>query len=206
MLMRALLLIGLSLLVACNNSAGPVSGSRNFVGPSSVPRTSTDASPTAAVAQTVPREDVIVNAIDACDPASFNAAIGAGTCVRAGGLKFDDFIAQLTKLGFVGPWHFAPNTVNARTGQEFLVINHGGEVHTFTEVEAFGGGIVASLNELAHVPNVAPECLALEADDFVAPGQTYREDIEEEGVEKYQCCIHPWMRLEARISEGHHQH
>jgi hypothetical protein len=65
---------------------------------------------------------------------------------------------------------------------------------------------VASLNELAHVPNVAPECLVLEADDFVAPGQTYREDIEEEGVEKYQCCIHPWMRLEARISEGHHQH
>ena len=103
-----------------------------------------------AVAQTVPPEDVIVNAIDACDPDSFNAAVGAGTCVRAGGLKFGDFIAQLTKHGFVGPWHFAPNTVNARTGQEFLVINHGGEVHTFTEVEEFG------LNDRVQRPRTWP--------------------------------------------------
>jgi len=50
-------------------------------------------------------------------------------------------------------------------------------------------------------PNVAPECKILEPDDFVAPGATYVENIEESGVEKYQCCIHPWMRLEAHVSE-----
>jgi hypothetical protein len=150
--------------------------------------------------------DVLVNMNDACDPDTFNAALGPGTCVRSGGVRFDDFIALLTRLGFVGPWQFAPNTVNARTGEAFMVINRGGEVHTFTEVEEFGGGIVPNLNELARVPSVAPECLALDAEDFVAPGQTYREDIEEEGNEKYQCCIHPWMRLEAHVSEGAHLH
>jgi hypothetical protein len=150
-----------------------------------------------------PSLDVRVNMQDACDGDTFNAALGAGTCVRNGGLQFDRFIDQLTKLGFVGPWHFAPNVANARTGERFFVVNHGGEVHTFTEVEEFGGGIVHDLNVLAHVPTVAPECLALDPDDFVAPGATYVEDIEEEGDEKYQCCIHPWMRLVAHVTEAH---
>jgi plastocyanin len=142
---------------------------------------------------------------DACDPATFNAVLGEGTCLRNGGVKFDDFIAQLTRLAFAGAWHFAPNNVNAKTGETFLVRNRGGEVHTFTEVEEFGGGIVPDLNALARVPTVAPECQALDADDFVAPGDTYREEIEEAGNEKYQCCIHPWMRLEVHVSapQGH---
>ena len=75
-----------------------------------------------------------------------------------------------------------------------------GETHTFTEVDEFGGGIVPELNERMHLSTVAPECRALEPDDFVAPGQTYREDIEETGHEKYQCCVRPWMRLEANIT------
>jgi hypothetical protein len=79
-------------------------------------------------------------------------------------------------------------------------VNHGGEVHTFTEVEEFGGGIVPALNNLAHTPVEAPECKALESDDFIAPGATYESDTEQEpGEEKYQCCIHPWMRLTAHI-------
>jgi hypothetical protein len=141
--------------------------------------------------------------LDNCDAATFNAEIRPGTCVRNGGLKFEDFIAQLTRLGFVGSWQFAPTVVNAREGQEFHVINRGGEVHTFTEVEEFGGGIVPNLNALAHVPIVAPECLSLASGDFVAPGGTFEEDIEEAGDEKYQCCIHPWMRLTAHVSESH---
>jgi plastocyanin len=144
--------------------------------------------------------DVRVNMMDACDPETFNAVIGPGTCVRNGGVTFENFISQLTRLTRVGAWHFAPPNVNARVGQEFLAINRGGEVHTFTEVEEFGGGIVPMLNELAKTPVVAPECKTLDDDDFVPPGGTYTDDIEEEGVEKYQCCIHPWMRLEARIS------
>jgi hypothetical protein len=61
-------------------------------------------------------QDVRVNMQDACDPASFNAVIGAGACTRAGRMKFDDFIATLTRLGFVGPWHFAQNNANVPAG------------------------------------------------------------------------------------------
>ncbi len=37
--------------------------------------------------------------------------------------------------------------------------------------------------------------------DFLAPGASSREKEDEAGVEKYQCCIHPWMRAEVRIAE-----
>jgi plastocyanin len=136
---------------------------------------------------------------DACDPTTFNAVVGPGTCVRPGGVQFDDFIAELKRKGEDGAWHFAPSTTTAPLGQTLVAINRGGEVHTFTHVKAFGGGIVPLLNDLAHVPNVAPECLHLEGDDFVAPGTTYEEDIEDTGTQRFQCCIHPWMRLEVRV-------
>jgi hypothetical protein len=139
--------------------------------------------------------------LDNCDPDTFNARLGPGACVRSGGLTFENFIAQLTRLGFVGSWHFSRPVTNARVGQTLLVTNRGGEVHTFTEVEEFGGGIVANLNALAGVPNVAPECLNLAPGDFVAPGHTFTETEDEEGDEKYQCCIHPWMRLDLHVTE-----
>ena len=42
----------------------------------------------------------------------------------------------------------------------------------------------------------------LEPDDFVAPGATYEEEEKLEAGEtaKFQCCIHPWMRLEVQVS------
>jgi len=41
----------------------------------------------------------------------------------------------------------------------------------------------------------APECLALQPDDFIAPGGTDRDDtITAPGTTLYECCIHPWMR------------
>lgn len=81
----------------------------------------------------------------------------------------------------------------------FVATNRGGETHTFTEVGQFGGGIVPFLNQLAHVPNVAPECTSLDPDDFVAPDGTYEKQVTTAGTAKFQCCIHPWMRLEARV-------
>jgi hypothetical protein len=135
-----------------------------------------------------------VQMMDACDPQSFNAAIGPGTCIRQGGLEFAKFIALLGKHQKVGAWNFAPPTLSARVGQELLAVNNGGEVHTFTEVEEFGGGIIPDLNALSGEPVPAPECLSLEPGDFVAPGGTDTDEVEEEGTELYQCCLHPWMR------------
>jgi hypothetical protein len=150
--------------------------------------------------------NVIVNLMDACDPETFNApppaGAGPGTCVRNGGVTFQNFIATLMRFGSIGAWHMAPPDSNLLVGQHFLAVNHGGEMHTFTEVEEFGGGVVPELNALAHTPDEAPECKALAPDDFIAPGATFQSDTEqEEGDEKYQCCIHPWMRLTAHVRE-----
>jgi len=147
----------------------------------------------AATADLGPRR---IEILDACDPTSFNAAIGAGTCSRPGGMNFDQFIAEVTRKGSVGAWRFAPaNNVTGKVGQVLLAMNRGGEVHTFTEVEEFGGGIVPLLNQLSGNTTVAPECLALEPDDFIPPGGSDSDDSVESGTEKYQCCIHPWMRV-----------
>jgi plastocyanin len=135
-----------------------------------------------------------IEILDACDPATFNAAIGTGACTRSGGLSFEQFIDQLTRRQVIESWRFSPATVEVRVGQSLLAINRGGEVHTFTEVESFGGGIVPVLNQLSGNPDVAPECLALAPTDFLPPGGSASDDVDEAGTENYQCCIHPWMR------------
>jgi plastocyanin len=135
-----------------------------------------------------------IEMLDACDPTSFDAVLGAGSCTRPGGIVFADFIAQLTARGTIASWRFSPGQVEARVGQTLLAINRGGEAHTFTEVAEFGGGIVPLLNDLTGNPVVAPECQALAPADFIPPGGSTTDDVDEVGSEKYQCCIHPWMR------------
>jgi hypothetical protein len=88
-----------------------------------------------------------------------------------------------------------------QVGQMLVATNRGGETHTFTEVEEFGGGIVSQLNDLTGLTNVAPECNQLMGSDFLAPGASSSEEEEEAGVENYQCCIHPWMRAQVRVTE-----
>ncbi|HTH03493.1 MAG TPA: hypothetical protein VL882_24625 [Vicinamibacterales bacterium] len=142
-----------------------------------------------------------VTIFDACDPETFNAELGAGTCTRSGGVRFASFIEQLGKHHSIGAWHFAPPEVTMRVGQMLVATNRGGEAHTFTEVEEFGGGIIPLLNQLTGLTSVAPECRQLAGGDFLAPGASFSEKEEDAGVEKYQCCIHPWMRAEVRISQ-----
>ena len=132
---------------------------------------------------------------DQCDPATFNAALGAGTCTRQGTVTFAAFNAELTATRSVAAWRFVPTSLAISLGGVITATNQGGEVHTFTEVEQFGGGIVPALNAASGNPNVAPECLRLQASDRIGPGGSFRTDAEtSRGTERYQCCIHPWMR------------
>jgi len=175
--------------LACNRSTSPMSPSA-------------DASSLMATSLNGGSKEQHVNMLDACDPATFNAVIGEGSCTRpGGGVTFQTFIDQLMRHGVAAAWRFTPLNATMRVGDELVAVNQGGETHTFTEVAEFGGGIVDQLNTLAGVPVKAPECLTLDPDDFVAPGGTYRDETTEAGNEKYQCCIHPWMRLEAKIRE-----
>lgn len=142
----------------------------------------------------------LVSMMDACDPETFNTAIGPGTCSqRLGGVTFSQFIAELTRTQRAGAWQFAPLETIASVGQTLLAVNRGGEVHTFTRVAAFGGGIVPPLNELSGNPVPAPECLTLGQADFVAPGATYDVEIGAGGTQLFECCIHPWMRTSVRV-------
>lgn len=142
----------------------------------------------------------IVSMMDACDPESFDAALGVGSCVRNGGVTFERFLEELGKHQKVGSWHFAPPTMNVRVGETLVAINRGGEVHTFTEVAEFGGGFVAELNHLAGTPVPAPECLNFAGIVFVPPGGTDRHAVDDAGTEKYMCCLHPWMRTTVHAS------
>jgi hypothetical protein len=90
-------------------------------------------------------------------------------------------------------------------GESFVATDMGGEVHSFTRVQAFGRGIVPPLNNLAGFPPGPPvaECAKAAAafgagkpnSSFVLPGGTFGEvkDASQTGPNLYQCCIHPWM-------------
>ncbi|HEX7981753.1 MAG TPA: hypothetical protein VF461_24310 [Gemmatimonadaceae bacterium] len=97
-------------------------------------------------------------------------------------------------------WRFSPLNLDIKLGDSFSATNVGGETHTFTEVEHFGGGIVPLLNHLSGNFHIAPECAALTAHDFIPHGGSSPPDTPDEvGVENYQCCIHPWMRMTVTI-------
>lgn len=137
-----------------------------------------------------------IKIFDKCDPATFNAAIGPGTCVGSGDVTFGEFIAELTKERSVDDWEFDPDETEIARGQAITARNFGGEAHTFTAVRAFGGGFVPFLNDLAGTPVPAPECVTFPAvfGTIVPPGRSSQPIILGKGVHEFQCCIHPWMR------------
>jgi hypothetical protein len=58
---------------------------------------------------------------------------------------------------------------------------------------------------------MAPECAAPVApatDRFqLAPGGKLDVEAIAEGIQRFQCCIHPWMRATVRVTpKGHHHH
>jgi plastocyanin len=148
-----------------------------------------------------PKIDAQVSAQDQCDIASFNAALGSGTCTMQGTVTLSSFNSELSSTHQVAAWRFEPATFSVRVGQAITVRNDGGEKHTFTEVAAFGGGIVPTLNSASGNTQEAPECAALAASAMIAPGATFRTGPETDaGVEHYQCCIHPWMRATVTVT------
>jgi len=140
----------------------------------------------------------IIKIMDQCDPASFNA--GGIPCVGHGAVTLDTLLKVLGHSGQMGAWHFAPGELHLRDGEEFQAVNSGGETHTFTEVDEFGGGFVPQLNELSGNLVPAPECTTeFNPADFVAPGAATAPEDEEPGIHHYQCCIHPWMRVDVIV-------
>ena len=92
-------------------------------------------------------------------------------------------------------WRNEPSHLTARAGKSVRVTNKGGRGHTFTEVVNFGGGFVAPLNVgLTRAPECAPP-----QPINLAPGASIEFTASGEGLHKFQCCIHPWMRATIRV-------
>ena len=162
-----------------------------------------------AMAQHDKGNQTTINIRDYCDPASFNAAIGPDTCVRdtsAGSITFPGFVAELQADKSVGAWRFAPWQLRVADGAVLELRNLGGETHTFTKVKRFGGGFVDFLNAASGNPVPAPECATVvdgnlvpqppsDENLFIPAGGSATLPLEHEVVARYQCRIHPWMRI-----------
>jgi hypothetical protein len=149
----------------------------------------------------------IIRIEDQCDPETFNAVFGDATCVSSHpGVAFEHFINELLHTQRAGGWMFSARQVNITEGQQFQARNDGGEVHTFTEVDEFGGGFIPELNDLSGNPVPAPECIALTQkpgfpliDELIPAGGKSEAEDEDAGTHHYQCCIHPWMRMDVTV-------
>jgi len=151
--------------------------------------------------------DANVAIVDNCDPATFNAAVGPGTCATTPhphDTSFSEFVALLFSplaANVIGhpAWQFAPGYVSVRAGQTVRATNAGGESHSFTEVTAFGGGFLDFLNGVGGPTGTVPlvpaaACVSGTGPTLVGPGGTVVINKLSPGVHKFQCCIHPWMR------------
>jgi plastocyanin len=142
--------------------------------------------------------------LDDCDPATFNEAAGPGTCLNVTGGQGVPFPAFLAALPAGHPqWLFYPATLSINRGDTVRAVNQGGEIHTFTEVEEFGGGFVLGLNNPPNSPAVS-ECAVGYANISVAStrliqGSSLLVTDLQEGVHRFECCIHPWMRMEIEV-------
>ena len=146
-------------------------------------------------------------ALDECDPATFNAALGPDFCknVALAALGYATTLSDLfQKAGNGTPdpgWDFEPDTVHLKKGTTLIVVDQGGEPHTFTEVAHYGGGFIPDLNGgEATVPecaggfsNVAvAKTRILQGSQLLVPGLSKGEHL-------FECCIHPWMRVKVEV-------
>jgi plastocyanin len=147
---------------------------------------------------------------DDCEPASFNLAIGPGTCVGNGETTFQEFVAELKDNRTIDDWEFDSRETDVRAGTPIVVRNVGGETHTFTRVARFGPGFVPFLNLL--VFGVAgppvPEFLQPPSTfNFIPAGGTIvlatgPGTSLPVGKYRFECGIHPWMRGTVTVRRG----
>jgi plastocyanin len=145
-----------------------------------------------------------VVALDECDPSTFNAALGPDFChnVTVGAFTTLSDLFAKAAAGTPDPgWDFEPDTLNIKKGTPLIAVDQGGEPHTFTEVAQFGGGFIPGLNA---GQDTVPECVGGFANVAVARTRILQgSQLQVTGLSKgkhfFQCCIHPWMRVEVDV-------
>ena len=144
-------------------------------------------------------------ALDECDPSTFNAALGPDFCKNVTLGAFTVLPDLFTKAAAGNPdpnWDFEPDVLRMKEGTHLSVVDQGGEPHTFTEVDRFGGGFIPGLN--APGEDTVPECAGGFSNIKVArtrilQGSTLQVKDLRKGEHYFQCCIHPWMRVKVVV-------
>lgn len=155
----------------------------------------------------IPPSFAPVVALDECDPVTFNAPTGVGPDFRRNvalgpSTTLSDLFAKAA-AGTPDPgWDFEPDTLNIKEGTNLIVVDQGGEPHTFTEVAQFGGGFLPGLNAPGEV--AVPECTGGFSNVAVARTRILQGSERQitglsKGKHLFQCCIHPWMRMEVDV-------
>lgn len=144
--------------------------------------------------------------MDDCLPGDPGYSVATGGCQlkpHEGDVPAAEFGALLTSpliSGLVGhpSWRNEPSHLTANAGRTVRVVNRGGRSHTLTKVANFGGGSVAGLNAGA---TRAPECPSSPplVTDAIPPGGAGTVAGLQQGLNKLQCCFHPWMRATIRV-------
>jgi plastocyanin len=140
-------------------------------------------------------------ALDECDPTTFNAVLGPDFCKNVAlgyATTLSDLLTGAQSNNPSPNWDFEPDSVSVPHGTLIKVVDQGGEPHTFTEVQKFGGGFIAPLN--APGETTAPECVGgfstvAVAKTRIIQGSTIEIPNLSKGVHLFQCCIHPWMHV-----------
>ena len=170
----------------------------------SQPTAKTEPAPSNDSSTSVPAQVV---ALDECDPTTFNAALGPNFChnVALAALGYATTLSDLfAKAGSGTPdpgWDFEPDILNIKKGTPVVAVDQGGEPHTFTEVAQFGGGFIPGLNA---GQETVPECSGGFSNVAVARTRIIQgSQLQVAGLSKgkhyFQCCIHPWMRVEVDV-------
>jgi plastocyanin len=145
--------------------------------------------------------------IDDCDPdADWGAVGGCQPGHNDGNVTLAEFNVLVASPLSLNPvvvghpsWRFEPGYLTVQLGDRVKVRNYGGRNHTFTKVAQFGAGI-APAPPLNAGFQTAPECTTSQV---VAPGDRSTVaglSASNGGVNRYQCCFHPWMRTVIKVA------
>jgi plastocyanin len=144
---------------------------------------------------------------DNCDPSDPAWAPTGGCTLKRGDVRAAEFTAFLRSSRTIAPnahlighpsWRNEPSHLAIESGDRLRVTNEGGRTHTFTEVAEFGGGRVPPLNIGL---SASPECATAVN---VPPGARIELAGISDGIHRFICCIHPWMRATVRVQPEHH--
>lgn len=145
---------------------------------------------------------------DRCDPVTFNAALqnphacepthdGRVTFAELGAALAADPAEILQERNALG-WRFHSSDTSIKAGQDLLVVNTGGEGHTFTRVSKFGGGCIPPLNAaFGLAPD--PRCPAILATTLLPGTSMHVSGLSAGRTYLFECMIHPWMRTTVRV-------